>query len=53
MAFFGFKKKTALPQPEECLPGRTEKMPVPSVTMLMAILCNPLSHQDLRWHCLD
>jgi len=29
MAFFGFKKKTALLQPEECLPGRTEKMPVP------------------------
>ncbi len=29
MVLFGFGKKLALPQPQEALPGRTEKMPVP------------------------
>jgi peptide-methionine (S)-S-oxide reductase len=30
MVLFGFGKKLALPSPEEALPGRSEKMPVPS-----------------------
>lgn len=29
MVLFGFGKKTAMPSPEEALPGRTESMPVP------------------------
>jgi peptide-methionine (S)-S-oxide reductase len=29
MVLFGFNKKTALPKPEEALPGRQESMPVP------------------------
>lgn len=30
MAIFGFGKKSALPTPQEALPGRSEKMPVPA-----------------------
>jgi len=31
MVLFGFNKKTALPKPEEALPGRQESMPVPDL----------------------
>ena len=30
MGLFGFNKKVAMPTPEQALPGRQQKMPVPA-----------------------